>query len=369
MTTNSTKSHAGLGRRALLVAAPATVATSFIARPAAAQTIRWKLVTSLPKGFPGPGVSAERFASRVSTLSGGRLEIAVFAGGELVPPFGTQEAVETGVAEMYHGGGSWFSGRNIGHNFFSVVPFGLDLREFNAWLRHGGGQELWDEMVSPRNLKCFTGGGSGLQSAGWFNKEINSLSDLQGLNFRTSGLASKVLQKIGVNAVTLPPAEIFPALQTGVIDGAEWVGPNSDMAFGLHKVMKYMYAPSFSDVHGGIEFGVNLEAWNALPEDLQLIVQTCAEAESELLPTDEFYGNVAAFEKLKESDIVIGSYSDDIWSALRTAAAEVMEEVRASDELVARIHDSFFDFNRRAANYRQHYDQVYYTQRGRLYSK
>ncbi len=356
-------------RRQFFKGAAVAATAGAVGQSAQAQELSWKLVTSLPKGLPGPGVSADRFAARVTQMSGGRLTVTVYGAGELVPPFGTQEAVEGGVAEIYHGSGSWFAGRNIGHNFFSVIPFGADAREFSAWLRHGGGQELWDEMVEPRGLKCFTGGGSGVQSAGWFNKEITSLADLQGLNFRITGLGALVMQKIGVNAISMPPGEIFPALQAGTLDGAEWVGPNNDLAFGFQKIMSHMYAPSFSDIHGGIEFGINLEAWNSLPEDLQQIIQVCAEAETELLMSDGFYGNVLGLKQIKdETDVVVGQFPDDVWDALRAATHEVMAEVRESDELIARIHDSFFGFVEQAVDYRKSYEQELYVQRAKFFS-
>ncbi|MBT3438265.1 MAG: twin-arginine translocation signal domain-containing protein, partial [Oceanospirillaceae bacterium] len=197
-------------RRKFITGAAAAAATMAVtgSQTASSQSkVEWKMVTSLPVGYPSVGVSADRFAERVTKMSGGRLSIKVYGGGQLVPAFGTQEAVENGVAEIYHGSGSWFSGRDLAHNFFGVIPFGPDVREFNAWLRHGGGQELWDEFTNPRGLKCFAGGGSGVQTAGWYKEPINSLADLKGKNFRITGLGAKVFSKIGANPVALPPGE------------------------------------------------------------------------------------------------------------------------------------------------------------------
>ena len=301
-------------------------------------------------------------------MSGGRLTIKVFGGGELVPAFGTQEAVEKGTAQMYHGSGSWFAGRNTGHNFFGVVPFGADVREFNAWVRHGGGQELWDEMTKDRGLKCFTGGGSGVQSAGWYKKEIKSLADMKGMNFRITGLGALVMKKIGVNPASIPPGEIFQALQSGTLDGAEWVGPANDLAFGFHKITKHMYTPSFSDIHGGMEFGINMEAWNKLPDDLKTIVEVCMEAEIELLTSDIFYANIASLKKLKAEGVEVKELPADVWDALRKASKEVMDEVRGKDELVGRIHDSFYGFVKDAVEYRDIYDVRIYAERAKYYS-
>jgi TRAP-type mannitol/chloroaromatic compound transport system substrate-binding protein len=328
----------------------------------------WKLVTSLPKGLPGVGVSADRFAQRVTEMSAGRLKIKVFGGGELVPPFGTQEAVENGIAEIYHGSGSWFAGRDPAHSFFCVVPFGLDYAEFNAWLRHGGGQQLWDEFTLPRGLKCFTGGGSGVQTGGWFKKEIKSLSDLQGLNFRITGFGAQVMRKIGVNAVSMPPSEIFPSLQSGALDAAEWVGPSQDLAFGFQKIMTHMYTPSFSDIHGGIEFGINKKAWDSLDKDLQLIIEVAAEAETERLHADSLYASVTALEKIKSmKTVTIGQFPESVWDALRKASKEVMEEARAKSKTVAKVQDGFFAFAKSASSYRTLYEIPLYTERSKYY--
>jgi TRAP-type mannitol/chloroaromatic compound transport system substrate-binding protein len=329
----------------------------------------WKLVTSLPKGLPGPGVSADRFAKRVTDMSDGRLSIKVFSAGELVPPFGTQEAVENGIAEIYHGSGSWFAGRDKAHSFFSVVPFGLDYCEFNAWLNYGGGQKLWDDFTLPRGLKCFNAGGSGVQTFGWFKKEIKSLSDMQGLNFRITGFGAQVMRKIGVNPVSIPPSEIFPALQSGSLDAAEWVGPNNDLAFGFHKIMTHMYTPSFSDIHGGMEFGINKKAWDSLDKDLQLIIEVAAEAETNILFADGFYGNILALEKIKSmKEITIGQLPDSVWDALRKASKEVMNEAREGNKTVADIQDSFFAFAKIASSYRLSYETPLYIERSKYYA-
>ena len=349
----------------------AAIGLTGIAAPAVAtaKTKEWRLLTSLPKGLPGPGVSAQRFAERVTAMSGGRLKITVFGGGELVPAFGTQEAVENGIAEMYHGSGSWFAGRDIAHSFFSVVPFGLDVPEFNAWLHHGGGQKLWDEFTLPRGLKCFTGGGSSVQSAGWFKKEIKSLDDLKGLNFRTTGFGAQVMKKIGVNAAAVPPGEIFAALQSGALDGAEWVGPANDLAFGFHKVMTHMYTPSFSDIHGGIEFGISKKAWDSLDKDLQTVIETCAEAEADRMYADIFYSNVVALEKIRGmKNITIGELPESVWDALRKAAAEVMEETRAGSDTVAKVQDSFFAFTKKMSDYRSLYEARLYKERAKFFA-
>lgn len=356
-------------RQFLTGAAAATaVAATSAASVAKAASFEWKMVTSLPAGYPVVGTSAERFAQRVTEMSGGRLSIKVFAAGQLVPPFGTQEAVENGTADIYHGSGSWFAGRDIAHTFFGVIPFGPDVREFNAWLKHGGGQALWDEFTAPRGLKCFAAGGSGVQTAGWYKEPINSLADLQGKNFRITGLGAKVMAKMGANPISTPPGEIFPALQAGTLDGAEWVGPSFDLAFGFHKIMKHMYTPSFSDIYGGMEFGINMDAWNALPADLQTIVSACAEAETEIMTTEGYYANVIAMQKLESLGVQMSTLPDDVWAAQVKASKEVYAEVREGNDLVGRIHDSINDFMNQSVAYRNLYDLPLMQKKADFYS-
>ncbi|MCV0397293.1 MAG: TRAP transporter substrate-binding protein [Rhizobiaceae bacterium] len=346
------------------IAVPTVLAAPAISRAQAKHD--WKLVTSLPKNLPGPGVSAQRWADRITKMSGGELNVTVYGGGELVPPFGTQEAVENGTAQAYHGSGSWFAGRDISHAFFFSGPFGLLFDEMHAWMYYGGGQELLDEFTNPRGLQIFIGGGSGVQTFGWFKKPINSLADLQGLNFRVTGFGASVLNKIGMNAVSTPPGEIFPALQSGALDGAEWVGPSFDQAFGLQKVMSHMYTPSFGDVYGGIEYGINLDAWNALSEDLQTIVIAATEAEANRSSADALNMNLDGLDALRKVEgLTIGTLPEDVWDALRKASREVMDEVAATNDFVARLMDSYYGYVKRASDYKRLYDVALSEQRAK----
>lgn len=359
-----------MDRRNFLAAGAATPA--LLAAPAVvrgASKHDWKLVTSLPKKLPGPGLSSLRWAERLTKMSGGELNVTVYGGGELVPPFGTQEAVENGTAQVYHGSGSWFAGRHIAHSFFTSAPFGATPDEMHAWMYYGGGQALLNEFTNPRGLQIFIGGGSGIQTGGWFKKPINSLADLQGLNFRITGFGAKVLNKIGMNAVSMPPGEIFPALQSGTLDGAEWVGPSFDLAFGFQKIMSHMYSPSFADIYGGIEFGINMDAWNALSDDLKVMVETASEAEANRSVADSLHSNLAGLDKLREVDgLTMGTFSEDIWEALAKASKEVMDETANTDEFVGRITDAYYRYVGRASAYKKLFDDPFTTQRRKYFS-
>lgn len=357
-------------RRALLggaAAAPLVLGAPLVARAQAQHN--WKLVTSVPKGLPGLGVSAQRWADRITAMSGGAINIQLFGVGELVPPFGTQEAVESGTAEAYHGSGSWFSGRDIANAFFTAAPFGLTFDEMHAWMYYGGGQELLNEFTHPRNLQVFIGGGSGVQSAGWFKKEIKSLDDLQGLNFRSAGLQAEVLRKLGMNPTAVPPSEIFAALQSGTLDGAEWVGPANDLAFGFQNIAKYMYAPTFSDVYGGIEFGINRGAWEALTDEQRMIVEVASEAEANRSSADTFHSNLLAYEKLRGMEgLTIASFPPDVWEALRKASREVINTVAETSEFHGRFVEAYYAYVEKSTNYKHYYDTAFLERREAYFS-
>lgn len=202
---------------------------------------RWKMVTTWPPNFPGAGVGANRLAKRIEKASNGRIQIKVYGGGELVPAYEAFDAVSSGAVQMAHGAAYYWKGKAPAAQFFAAVPFGMNAQEMNAWLYYGGGWELWKELYAPFNLMPAPAGNTGTQMAGWFNKEINSLDDLQGLKMRIPGLGAEVLKRAGGTPVNVPGAEVFTALQTGTIDAAEWIGPYNDMAFGLHKAAKHYY--------------------------------------------------------------------------------------------------------------------------------
>ena len=222
------------------------------------------MVTSWPKRLPGPGMSAERVAERIRALSNGRLDIQVSAAGEVVPAFDVLEAVGNGVAEMGHTASFYWQGKMAAASFFTTVPFGLTPAEHVAWIDAGGGQALWDDLYTPFGVKPFMGGNTGVCMGGWFRRELKSLADLRGLKLRSLGLGGEVYRRLGATPQTTPPAEILTSLQSGVIDGAEFVGPGTDIALGLYRVAPFYYYPGFNKPNGTGECIVALKAWDAL---------------------------------------------------------------------------------------------------------
>ena len=348
-----------------LVAAAGAAGASALAAPAIAQErIEWDMVMPWPRGAPGVGVNAERFVQRVNEMSGGRLAIRLFAAGELVAPFDSFDAVRNGTAELLHGTPYYWAGKSKAFNFFTTLPFGLSALELPAWLTYGGGQALWEEAYAGFGLLPFYAGSSGVQAGGWFKREIKTWEDLQGLKIRIAGLGGEVMRRAGSVVVLLPPGEILPAMQSGAIDAAEWIGPWNDVAFGLQKVARYYYVPAFHEPGPGLEISVNKAKFHALPGDLQAILRAAAAATAQDTVTDFTYHNIMAFRPLlADTEVELRSFSDDIIARLGRITREVVDELGETDDLTRRIHASFVDFAGKAAEYQGAFEETMLRQR------
>ena len=324
---------------------PAAGGDNAPAKAADNEVREWKLVTAWPKNYPGLGTGANRFAERVTAMSGGRLTIKVHGAGELVPAMGVFDAVRDGSAEMGHSASYYWKGKHPATPFFTAVPFGLTAQELNSWVNFGGGQELWDELYGEFGLKPLPCGNSGTQMAGWFRKEINSLEDIKGLKIRAPGLAGEVMQRIGATPVQMPGGEVFTSMQTGALDAADWVGPYNDLTFGLHKVAKYYYYPGWQEPGAMLELMINKEKWDALPEDLQAIVKSAAEAENQHI-YDEFTArNAEALKQLvNEHGVELRRLPDEVLEALEKTSQEAVEDLVAGNDQARRIYESYRDF-------------------------
>ncbi len=326
--------------------------------PARAQgTIEWTMVMPWPRNTPGVGVAAQRFADRVTEMSAGRLTIKLYAAGELVPPFEELDAVESGTADIAHGTPYYSVGKSPALHFFTGVPFGLTAPELAAWMYYGEGMTLWREVYDQFNVIPFYAGSSGVQAGGWFRKEINSLADLQGLNFRISGLGGDVMGRLGVNTVLLPPGQIAPSLMSGQIDAAEWIGPWNDRAFGLYKVAKFYYVPAFHEPGPGLEIIVNKGRWAELPKDLKLIIEVATSATANETYADFVYHNIDAFGPLvEENEVQVRQFPADVVEALGKATKESLEELAATNAETEKIYASFMDFLKKSDAYAQDFD-------------
>ena len=331
---------------------------------APAETFTWKMVTSWPKNFPGVGVGAERFARLVNEMSNGRLQVKIYAAGELVPALEVFDAVSRGTAEMGHGAPYYWKGKVPAAQFFCALPFGPNAQEMNAWLHYGGGMALWEEVYKPFGVVPFACGATGVQTAGWFNKEINSVDDFKGLKMRTPGLGGEVLTKMGGTVVNLPAGEIFTALQTGAIDATEWIGPYNDLALGLHKAAKYYYTPGWQEPSVLFELDVNIKAWETLPPDLQAIVRAAARDVNGDMLDDYNAKNMEAMEQLKADGVEVRRLPDEVLARLKEVAAEVVDASAAADPAATKVWEHQKAYLKRLYEYAESNEKDIYNIRG-----
>ncbi len=327
------------------VLAGATAATAgTLAAPAIAQgVIEWRMVHSWPRGLPGVGVGAERLARRIEAMSGGRLRINVFAAGELVPALGCMDAVMDGTAEMGHDASFYHVGKHPMLAAFFAVPFGMTADEQAAWLLHGGGQALWDELNDQFGILSVPAGQTATQSFAWFRNPIETPDQFRGLRIRMPGLGGQMVQKLGATAVLLPGGEIFAALQSGAVDAAEFIGPVNDLPMGFHQVAKFSYGPGVQEPGGTVQLMLNKAKFLELPADLQEIIRAACHAGHEDMKVEYDLLSGRVIETLRvEHGVEFRRLSREILIALGTAAGEVIQEsYDGGDELTRRIWDSY----------------------------
>ncbi|UOM35196.1 TRAP transporter substrate-binding protein [Acuticoccus sp. I52.16.1] len=337
-------------------AAGATIAAGTLATPHVAKaqsTFSWKMTNAYGPGSPyyveGPG-SPTDFCRKVAALSGGRLTIQHFAAGELIPALEGFDAVQNGVVEMNAANAYFWAGKIPAAQYFTTVPFGMDVKGTNAWMYHGDGIKLWHEMYEPLGLIAFPMGNTGVQMTGWFRKEITSVADFDGLKMRIPGLAGKVYAKLGVNVQLLPGGEIFPALERGVIDAAEFVGPYQDRRLGLQKAAKYYYTTGWHEPNNVTELLINKAAWDSLPEDLQTIVTSVA-AECNLVSNAwcDATNAEAMVDLVENFGTIAQPLPDDVVAELKTLTEETLAEGAAADPQTQTVHDNYFAFKKQYA--------------------
>jgi TRAP-type mannitol/chloroaromatic compound transport system substrate-binding protein len=308
----------------------------------------WKMTSAYVKGSPfymdGPG-SATDLARRIREMSDGRLNIQVFGAGELVPAFEGFDAVRAGTVEMNHANSYFWTGKTFAAQYFTAVPFGMNFQGMNGWLYDGGGQQLWNEVYEPFGMIAMPCGNTGVQMSGWFKKEINSVADLKGLKMRIPGLAGRVYANLGVDVKVLPGGEIFPALERGVIDAAEFVGPFQDRRLGLQKAAKFYYTTGWHESATVSELLINKAAWQKLPKDLQSIVENAAAACNVISEGWCQRNNSEAMEDLiRNQKVIARPLPDSVVKALRDETDKVLAEAIAKDPLTKKVHDSYFAF-------------------------
>ena len=310
-------------------------------------TYEWKITTTWPPNFPVLGEGCSKLAHWIEEMSGGRLKIKVYGGGELIPSLESFEAVSNGAIEMGHGGAYYWAGKTPAAQFFSTVPFGMSFKQMNAWIITGGGRELWEELYDRFDLMPMLCGNTGVQMGGWFNKEINTIEDLQGLKMRMPGLGGKVLARAGATALLVAGGEIYTNLERGVIDATEWIGPYHDYLMGFHRIAKYYYYPGWHEPGPALELIVNKSKFLSLPSDLQAIIRTAAHRSNTWVAAEFDNKNAVYLDKIiEEGEVSLKSFPDPVLERLREYTNEVIAELVEQDEDSRKVYESFDKFRR-----------------------
>jgi len=330
-------------RRRLLAAAGLT---PVLAAPALSQSrLRWRMATAWSKNLPGPGVAAAHIARRVGELSDGRFEIQLFGANEIVPALQVFDAVSNGAVEMGHAAAFYWVGKMPASVFFTTVPFGPGPVEHQAWIEHGGGQALWDELYAPFGVRGFLGGNTGPSMGGWFKNPVKSLTDIKGLRLRVQGMGAEVWQALGATGLSIPAADILPALTTGVVDGVEFLSPMNDAPLGFARVAPHYYAPGFNKPNGAAETLVNLKAFEALPGDFRaMIVVASAEAHARGLAEAQADNSRALMDMIQSQGVQVERFPADIVQGARKAAEGIVRNLGAKSPLAQKILDSHLAF-------------------------
>lgn len=341
-----------LSRRKIIGAGAAAAGAVAMPGVALAQNVRWRMVTSWPKRLPGPGMSAERVAERINVLSGGRIQITVHAAGEIVPALETLDAVASGTAEMAHTAAFYWQGKQPASAFFTTVPFGMTPAEHTGWIDAGGGQALWDELYKPFGVKPFMAGNTGVCMGGWFRNEIADAAALKGMKIRALGLGGEVYRRLGAVPLTTSPGEIITGLQSGLVDGAEFVGPGSDIALGLYRLAPNYYGPGFNKPNGTGECIVSLKVWEALDAQQKAIITHACATEAAFALNEMERLNVEALGALTErNNIKLRTFPASMIDAARGHAKDITGEIAGKSEIARKVVESYTGFRERAGKW------------------
>jgi TRAP-type mannitol/chloroaromatic compound transport system substrate-binding protein len=294
-------------------------------------------------------------------MSDGRLQIQVFAAGELVPAFESFQAVSDGTVECGSGASYYWAGKEAATQWFAAVPFGMNAQGMAAWFHGSDGIKLWEEVYAPFNLIPRPGGSTGVQMGGWFNKKINSLSDYKGLKMRIPGLGGKVIAKAGGTVVLTPGGEIFTNLERGVIDATEWVGPLHDLRMGFYQAAKYYYYPGWHEPGTYLEYFFNKKAYESLPKDLQHIVDVgCMENEHWVLTQFDAQNGAALQKLITKHKVQLFKFPDEVLEGLRKLSIEVLEEEAAKSPMARKVNESFKNFQKVVGTWGTISEKAYY---------
>jgi len=334
-------------RRSFITAGGIGLAATTIAAPAIAESapeLKWRMACSWPKSLDTIFGAAQHFADRVAEATDNKFQIRVFAGGEIVPALQVLDAVQNNTVEMGHTASYYYVGKDPTFSFDCTVPFGMNKRIQDAWMLHGGGMQLMRDFFKDYNVHNIPAANTGAQMGGWYRKEIKTVKDLEGLKFRIAGLAGAVLTKLGVVPQQIAGGDIYPALEKGTIDAAEWVGPYDDEKLGFYKVAKYYYYPGWWEGNAQLSLYINLEQWNKLPKSYQAIV-TAAAYESNLWCIAKYdTDNVAALRRLVANGAELRPFSREILDACYKAAQQLYTEIAEKNPKFKKVYEPWKKF-------------------------
>ncbi len=330
-------------RRQFLKTAGVGLAASAVAAPAIAQSmpeLKWRCTTSWPKSLDVPFSASETISKYVSEATDGKFQIQAFAGGEIVPALQAVDAVTNGTVEMCHTAGYYFIGKDPTFALYCSVPFGLNSRQQNAWFQDHGGQDMLNEFGKKFKLYGISGGNTGTQMGGWFRKEIKTVDDIKGLKMRIGGWAGKTMQKLGCVPQQIAGGDIYPALEKGTIDAAEWVGPYDDEKLGFYKVAPYYYYPGWWEGGTALHFYINTDKWAALPKAYQSLLTAAAGYCNMDVQAKYDSRNPQALKRLVAGGAKLRPFSPAIMDAAHKASIEVTKEVSAVNADYKKIWES-----------------------------
>jgi TRAP-type mannitol/chloroaromatic compound transport system substrate-binding protein len=332
---------------AAATAGAATVAASSFPKPAIAQAlpeVKWRLTSSFPKSLDTIYGAGEVFAKAAAAMTDGKFQIQVFAAGEIVPGLQALDAVSNGTVEACHTVSYYFVGKDPTFALASAIPFGMNYRGQNAWLSAGGGIELMNEFYAKFNVHGITAGNTGAQMGGWFRREVKTVADMNGLKMRIGGFAGQVLQKIGVVPQQIAGGDIYPALEKGTIDAAEWVGPYDDEKLGFYKVAPYYYYPGFWEGGPALHAFINKPKYDELPASYKAVLKAAGDEATVVTQAKYDALNPPALKKLVAQGAQLRPFSTEILTACFNAANEVYAETSAKNADFKKIYDSLAAF-------------------------
>src|SRR3954467_6034496 len=337
----------GLKRREFLTAAGIGLAGSAVAAPAIAQSapeVKWRLTASWPKSLDTLYGGCEYFSKRVAEITDNKFQIQVFAAGEIVPGLQVLDAVQSGTVEMGNTALYYYWGKNPAFTYGTALPFGLNARQMNSWIRFGDGQELLNELLATYNCIGFAAANTGAQMGGWFRKEIKSLADLTGLKFRIGGFGGSIIQRVGVVPQQLAAPDIYPALEKGTLDAAEWVGPYDDEKLGFVKVAKYYYYPGWWEGTGQGHNIINLDKWNTLPKHYQAAVDAASRDTFTWVTGKYDYVNPPALKRLLVAGAILKPFPQEVLESCYGAANEIYADLAKTNPHFGKMYASLTAF-------------------------